>query len=469
MTARDGALSVEGQLLSFDGEIFRVETPFGALTLDQSDVGCTGPGCPELTAYIAELDISGDADLQAGLTPALITTFAAAQGYRVVQRIELGVGTKFELFEPDTGQQVGTFRLIRSAELGDGPHIHLSREDAPWSDARVRIIALDGVVAAATDPKVGTTVDLFAVGQTMQAEVRDWSLLTGTDLPLDLYLPRRNTKAGATLEQWFLRDLQIDSADAVWSGARIGQPDVSNTLAFGFTALSRLGDGPALGLEGACGAAAFPTDAAIQIGEYPMAIPVALYRQQGRLPRLAREFVAYAASENARDPVVASGLVPLALFEIPFATQGQRLTNAILQGIPDAGTEMVTAFTSALQGQSRLSIAFRFQDGSTQLDAVSATNVERLAEAIAQGRFDDRRLTFVGLSDNVGESPANLRLSQRRAEAVQAAVSRQLTESDAEFVDLDATGFGEAVPIVCNETPENRRINRRVEIWVDQR
>lgn len=34
LTSRDGTVSVSGTLLSFDGEFFRVDTIYGALTLD---------------------------------------------------------------------------------------------------------------------------------------------------------------------------------------------------------------------------------------------------------------------------------------------------------------------------------------------------------------------------------------------------------------------------------------------------
>lgn len=46
LTARDGSLSIDGVLLSFDGEFYRVDSRYGPLTLDGEGVICDGPGCP---------------------------------------------------------------------------------------------------------------------------------------------------------------------------------------------------------------------------------------------------------------------------------------------------------------------------------------------------------------------------------------------------------------------------------------
>lgn len=458
-----------GQILSFDGEIFRVETEFGTLSLDQSDVICRGPGCPELTAYIAEIDVYADNDLMRNTIAALLAGFATEQGYRVVQRIELGFGRRFEVFEPDTNQQVGVFRLLRDPPPENATSaVHISRERNPWADGQSRVIALDAIVAVSGDETSDDRVPIEDLKALTKADELNWAALGNGDLPLDLVLPSSPSAASDVLADWMRRDLGLTDPDDLWSRSWSDAPD-TNPLAFGFTTLSAMQAGNGLGLEGACGATSFPTPSAIRTGEYPLGLPVSLHRPPGRLPRLGREFVRYASSDFASKDLAASGLVPLALFEVPFHVQGHRLGNAILLGLPEAGRDDVTRYVQVLRERSRLSLGFRFLDGSTTLDATSSTNVERIAEAVAAGRFDGKTLTFAGFSDSVGEGAANLRLSVRRAEAVLAAVASQLTEAERALVAFEAVGFGEAVPVVCNDTSENRRINRRVEVWVGQR
>ena len=56
----------------------------------------------------------------------------------------------------------------------------------------------------------------------------------------------------------------------------------------------------------------------------------------------------------------------------------------------------------------------------------------------------------------------NAILSQNRAQAV----ANYLIEKGIEESRLQVEGYGEAKPIVLNDSPENRAINRRVELTI---
>ncbi|MCX8227152.1 MAG: cell envelope biogenesis protein OmpA, partial [Sulfitobacter sp.] len=72
LTSRDGKIELSGTLLGFDGEFYRIETEYGELTVDGSGVQCSGPGCPNLENFVAELQLSGSATMGQVLMPALI-------------------------------------------------------------------------------------------------------------------------------------------------------------------------------------------------------------------------------------------------------------------------------------------------------------------------------------------------------------------------------------------------------------
>lgn len=74
------------------------------------------------------------------------------------------------------------------------------------------------------------------------------------------------------------------------------------------------------------------------------------------------------------------------------------------------------------------------------------------------------QVRIVGHTDASGDAQANLELSVRRAEAVQAELVAAFGVDPSRLV---ATGMGEAEPIASNETAEGRRTNRRVEISVE--
>ncbi len=64
-----------------------------------------------------------------------------------------------------------------------------------------------------------------------------------------------------------------------------------------------------------------------------------------------------------------------------------------------------------------------------------------------------------GHTDNVGSNSSNQKLSQNRAEAVKGWLVSKGISADR----ITAVGYGEEKPRVANDTPENKRLNRRIE------
>ncbi len=90
----------------------------------------------------------------------------------------------------------------------------------------------------------------------------------------------------------------------------------------------------------------------------------------------------------------------------------------------------------------------------------------RLASAIERGTFDGRRLIFAGFSDSDGPSTVNARLSLRRAGVVRDAVIAAGAAAP-DRIALESVGFGEAMPMACDDSDWGRSVNRRVEVWLD--
>ena len=81
LTSHDGAVEITGTLLGYDGEFYRVATQFGELTVDGSGVLCDGPGCPNLSNFVAEIVFSGSSTMAEVLLPALVEGFALRNGF----------------------------------------------------------------------------------------------------------------------------------------------------------------------------------------------------------------------------------------------------------------------------------------------------------------------------------------------------------------------------------------------------
>jgi OOP family OmpA-OmpF porin len=76
----------------------------------------------------------------------------------------------------------------------------------------------------------------------------------------------------------------------------------------------------------------------------------------------------------------------------------------------------------------------------------------------------DLRLRVAGHTDASGDPNYNLYLSEKRAEAVRTALVARGISADR----IETVGYGSQQPIAPDDSPENRRINRRTEITVLQ-
>ncbi|GHF86938.1 OmpA family protein [Thalassotalea marina] len=77
-------------------------------------------------------------------------------------------------------------------------------------------------------------------------------------------------------------------------------------------------------------------------------------------------------------------------------------------------------------------------------------------------KYDKTLLSIEGHTDNTGSDNYNQELSLKRANSVKSyLVQQSIIESR-----LKVTGYGESMPIVANDTAQNRALNRRVEIQI---
>lgn len=107
-------------------------------------------------------------------------------------------------------------------------------------------------------------------------------------------------------------------------------------------------------------------------------------------------------------------------------------------------------------------VLFDFDKSDVRADAAQV--LDELAAALAELKVPAAEVS--GHTDAIGDDAYNQTLSEKRAEAVVAALTERKVASD-----LTATGYGESAPVAANEidgtdNPAGRQLNRRVEIFV---
>ncbi len=107
------------------------------------------------------------------------------------------------------------------------------------------------------------------------------------------------------------------------------------------------------------------------------------------------------------------------------------------------------------------SVLFEPGAATLQADAVRE-ELDKVAQFVRS--FSPSKLIVEGHTDSDGDEGANQALSLERAEMIRGFLISNYAEITATMVT--AEGFGERRPLVNNNSPENRALNRRIEIVV---
>ncbi|MEM6386020.1 MAG: OmpA family protein [Pseudomonadota bacterium] len=462
----EGTLQIEGTLISRDGELYRIDTAFGPVTVDAGALTCSGAGCPDPTDLIVRATVGGNEELVHRLFPALLEVFADARSWNSVRLFHADEHVIWELRERETSRLVAIFEVkalsledtrkgLRDGELTLG----LSFDESE-SDMRHDVVALDALVPAVAPDNPRAMVTLSQLSYLLSGEGASWARLGGPSVPVSVHVP-------SSLEvdpSVFGLDTLPSNLETHPSVSQLADTVARNSAAIGLVPYSSLGNAVPLIVSGSCGLATPATRDTLRAEDYPLTQPVFLNSVGADHPKVVRDLIAFSRSAAVQPIIRATGFVDQAIGRIGFEQQGDRIASAVLSAGDDPErVAEVRDMIGVLLGGERLTLTFRFRDGESTLDPQSTSNVQRLADAISDGLFDGQDIIFVGFSDGIGDPDANLRLSERRARSVRRAVSARLPETE---VALDVAAFGELMPMACDDAPWGGRVNRRVEVWI---
>ena len=466
LAAREGGIVLTGTLQGFDGEFYRIETTYGMLTVDAQGVICEGPACPDMIAPKAVIRLSGAPDAGASLLPDLFRAFAERRG--LVFEPAQGPGFAAMIRDPTTDKTLAEISFVPEAPdvamaslaAGRAELVVASRAQKPFG---TRSLALDALVPVMAPDNPTPEISTADLARALAGEVDNWAEVGGPDMPIVLHALTPDSdlqralvdRLGAPIAADVLHPNMVELSAAV----------AEDPWALAITGRAEVGAAKLLPLTDSCGFPLLPTPLAVKAEDYPLAMPIFLLTPPRRLPLMAREFLEFLSTPAAQQVISDAGYVDRSAARQPMTADGLRLINAIQGAGEDITLADLKRLVNLMDGADRLSLTFRFEDGSSTLDAQSQDNLADLARLIATGQFKGERLVLAGFSDGSGAAPANLALSVERASRVAqelAAVAPDLGTDALPVVE----GFGEALPMACDETPAGRHLNRRVELWV---
>lgn len=137
-----------------------------------------------------------------------------------------------------------------------------------------------------------------------------------------------------------------------------------------------------------------------------------------------------------------------------------RLTDLMHRSnIPGADIDAVAAIGSIVQLDINSEVLFAF--GKSTLSEEGKKSIRVLAEQLRE--FNNGNINISGHTDDIGSNSSNKALSLARAKAVSKELQRALPKKEFKYKEI---GMGEESPIEPNDSDENRKKNRRVELSI---
>ena len=411
------------------------------------------------------LRLSGSNTIGAGLAPALAEEFLKQQGATEVKTVpgdrddEVRVRGVLpgdhapKAIEIHAHGSVTAFKDLADGQTDIGmASRRIKTEEAQQlaslgemtSPACEHILGLDGiaVIVSSKNPVRALTKDQIA--QIFKGAIGNWLQVGGPDGVIHLYA--RDDKSG-TYDTF--RTLVLGNAPLAPAAARIEDSRrLSDSVAhdpngIGFVGLAYVQDARSIAVYEEGAAPLLPSPFSVATEDYALSRRLFLYTPLHPQNELTGKFVDFALSGVGQNIVAEIGFVSLNLMAAANAA-----TNS---------TAVPGDYRRLTSGSDRLSLDFRFREGSSQLDNKAVADLGRVITFVTDLHYSGDNLMLLGFDDNK-EATANL--SKDRADAV-AMQFQQRGVKPATVV-----GFGSQIAVASNDTPEGRQKNRRVEIWL---
>jgi phosphate transport system substrate-binding protein len=188
-----------------------------------------------------------------------------------------------------------------------------------------------------------------------------------------------------------------------------------------------------------------PSISLIATEDYPLSRRLYFYLLPDAKQRWAKALVRFAQSPQGQSIVAQNGFVAQTVQAVKVR----------------ATSEMPVEYQNLAREAERLSVNFRFAQGSATLDNKARLDLKRVADYLKVHDLLNQKVTLVGFGDAKSDPARAQLLSRLRAMAVR----RELLKNG--VILRDVRGFGDEMPVAANDADEGRIKNRRVEVWVE--
>ena len=366
-----------------------------------------------------------------------------AQGRRVeVEVAAHGSSTGFNALKNATADLAASSRPIKDSEL-----LALQSLGDLKSPGAEQVIAIDGLAIILHPQNPLNQLDTEQLARIFSGEARTWEELGGSGGAIHLYARDDQSGTYDTFKEVVLsrRGKTLNSAAKRFESSEQLSDAVSlDPQGIGFIGLPYVRQAKAVAIVDGQSQAMLPLNSLIATEDYPLSRRLFFYLPPNGKNPWADALVAFAQSSKGQAIVAANGFIAQTV-------QAMAVTPNAL---------MPEGYQALSRHAQRLTVNFRFEEGSATLDNKARQDLTRVLDYIRQNEKTNRQVTLVGFGDAKSDPARADLLSKLRAMAVR----RELVKSGVVFREI--RGFGAEMPVAANSADEGRIKNRRVEVWV---
>ena len=360
----------------------------------------------------------------------------------VVEVAAHGSGTGFTSLKDGRADLAASSRPIKDGEAAS--LASLGDMHSPQSE---QVIAIDGLAIIVHPSNPITALSVEQIAQLFSGEIDDWAALGGKPGKVRPYARDDNSGTYDTFKELVLapggRTLAAD-AQRFESSNQLSDSVSSDPNGIGFIGLPYIRQAKAVAVAAGDSQPMPPSTTLIATEDYPLARRLFIYNDPQLSNPWARALIEFTHSPRGQAIVDSSGFIAQTV-------QTVKVT---------ADAQMPSDYRQLAQQAQRLSVNFRFQEGSASLDNKALRDVQRVAEYLRQAGKLQGKAVLVGFGDPKETPGRAALLSRLRAQAVR----RELARGGVEVMQV--TGMGDELPVAGNELEQGRLRNRRVEVWV---
>ncbi|NVZ53921.1 substrate-binding domain-containing protein [Pseudomonas sp. B6002] len=353
-----------------------------------------------------------------------------------------GSSTGFSALKKATADLAASSRPIKDAELVD-----LEALGDLKSPEAEQVIAIDGLAIILNPQNPLNTLNTEQLAQIFNGEISTWEALGGVGGAIHLYARDDQSGTYDTFKDLVLRlrgKPLAPSAKRFESSEQLSDAVSQDPQGIGFIGLPYVRQAKAVAIVDGDSQPMLPLNSLIATEDYPLSRRLFFYLPPSSHNPWAKALVNFAQSSKGQAIVAANGFI---------AQQVQAM------GV-EPRASMPAEYQAIAREAQRLSVNFRFEEGSASLDNKARQDLQRVVAYLKTHGKLDKQVTLVGFGDAKNDPQRAALLSKLRGMAVR----RELVKNGVVLRDIQ--GFGAQMPVAANTADEGRIKNRRVEVWV---